>query len=84
MTSFVRRLCPTPANLYRRLTETADRFRPFWLESGARSPLYSFPSARLLTTRLRFRSFGESDVFTCVQHGSTAGVDLHVGSSEFA
>jgi hypothetical protein len=84
MTSFVRRLCPTPANSYRRLTETTDRFQPYWLESGARSPWCSSPSVRLLTTRLQFRSFGEDDVFMRVQHGSTAGVDLHVGCSEFA
>ena len=84
MTSFVRRLCRTPAESHRRLAETAERFRPHCLESGGRSRSYSSRSARLLTTRLRVRSLGEDDVFTSEQHGSTAGVDLHVGSSEFA
>jgi hypothetical protein len=74
-----------PGLLHRRLTETPYNSQvEHCLESGARLPSCFSLSVRLLTTRLQFRSFGEEDVFTRVQHGFTDGVDLRVGSSEFA
>jgi hypothetical protein len=68
-----------------RLTETPyKRSAPRLLQSGAPLQSYSFRLSRLLITQLRFRSLGEGDVCTRVQHGSTAGADLPVAFLEFA